>query len=74
MTPREKAIKLTERYKELEKRMPKASKGEMNRIREEVAQIASEMYQLGYSMGRLLKKRQERMDTSHDHKSKSNRI
>ena len=71
MTPREKAIKLTERYKELEKLMPKASIGEMNRIREEVAWIAAEMYRMGYSMGRLLKKRQER--ESHDNKNKSTR-
>jgi hypothetical protein len=59
---REKAIQLSQEYKRLEKRITFASKGEQNRIRARIAQIAYDMYDLGYPLGRLIKRRQKHGD------------
>jgi hypothetical protein len=58
MTPREQAIELAERYKQIEIEFNRATRSRQDRLRAEVAKIAYQMFDLGYSLPNLIEKRQ----------------
>lgn len=66
MNDREKAIRLAEEYKRLEKRIPISSLSQITRIRARVAEIAAKMYDLGISLPKLILKRQNRIKNERD--------
>ena len=58
MTPRQQVIKLTERYKQIEIDFNKANKFVKLKLLAEVANIANQIFKLGYSLPELIYKRQ----------------
>ena len=56
---RQKAIRLAAEYKSIERQFP-ASRTVEDKLRTRIAEIASEMYDLGYSLPALILRRQNR--------------
>ena len=57
---REMAIRLAGRYKQIERELSGASAAQKDKLRQEAANIAAQMFELGYSLGQLILKRQKR--------------
>ena len=60
MTPKEKATKLADEYRRIEAEIDLADPHQRRAMLARIAEIADEMKGLGYSLIKLIRKRQER--------------
>ena len=66
MTPQQQVILLTDRYKQIEIEFVKADKNARTKLLSETANIAQKIFELGYSLPRLIYKRQIKAQHGND--------